>query len=75
VDDSPTHRALLGEGLNLGHHVMMGFLFNGQGAVDIDIFNMLLQIGQLDRGNQAGFMLGCGQGQPDLTHQPPPVRF
>lgn len=71
----PTLWSLFGKSLDLGHHIMISFFFDGQGTVEVDIGGVLSQIDQLGRGNQAGFVLGCGQSHPDLAHQQTPVSF
>lgn len=67
MDDPPTLGALFGRSLNLGHHIVVCIFFDSQGAVEVDISDVLLQIGQLGCGNQAGFVLGCS-----LSHRPGP---
>ena len=73
VDDATAHRALLGKGANLGHHVVARLFFNFQSAGNVNLPGVGLQIGQLLGGDQPGLVLGRGQRQPNLAHQPPLV--
>jgi hypothetical protein len=69
MDDTASHRALLGKGANLSHDVVARLLLNDQGTLNIYVIYVLLQIGQLFGRYQTGLMLSGGQSQPDPAHQ------
>ncbi len=69
VDDRPGRGADVAVGMNVGHHVVPQPPLVPFGRREVDVVDVLLQLGDLllaDR--QAEFRLGLGQGHP----QPPP---
>ena len=75
MDDAAADAALLGEGANLGHHVVARLALDLQGPGDIDAIDVGLQVGQLLGRHQPGDVLRRGQRHPHLPHQPPLVRL
>ncbi len=73
MNDAAADRALLGIGANLGHHVVARLTFDLQGALDVDLVGVGLQVGQLLGRDQPGDVLRLGQRYPHLPHQPPLV--
>lgn len=69
MDDATAHRALFGEGANLGHDVVARFALDLLRAVDIDVVDMTFEIGQLFGRDQPGDMLRGRQSHPHPPHQ------
>ena len=74
VDDGRGLRALVREGVDVGHHVVAEGLFIGRHLVKVDIGEVFLHFGDLPVGDgQAELLLGLRQDDPEPAPQLRPV--
>ena len=64
MNDGAADRALFGKGANLGHEIVANLALNFRSPANVDIPDVVAQIGDLFGGHQPGFVLGFGQRHP-----------
>ena len=72
---APPSGTLLGVGPHLGHQVVVDFGLDRQRAVQVDVFRVRCQIGDLFGPHQPGGLLCLGERHPDAPPESTPAQF